>query len=293
MKYKTGSAFRRALEEHLRGHSLGSGLPLVRLRKLVAFDRLLARLQAASPEAWVLKGGFALQLRYGVSSRTTKDLDLLMRDSRLQAWNMLRQAAVTDLGDWFGYEVGSPQSEPTGDEFGGQRFSVRSLLDGRSFENFHVDVDSGDPIVERPEMLETPELLAFAGIAPFSFLTYPLTQQIAEKLLAYTRLAHGVDSTRVRDLVDILLIASRSRLDGRKLASAIQSTFAARSTHPMPSQLPRPPSKWASSFRSSARELGLEWSDLGAATEAAQVFLYPILIGESVAKWDPVAWSWS
>ena len=38
-------------------------MPLVRLRKLVAFDRFLARLALAQPDAWILKGGLALQLR--------------------------------------------------------------------------------------------------------------------------------------------------------------------------------------------------------------------------------------
>lgn len=293
MKYKSGSAFRRALEDRLRGQGLASGLPLIRLRKLVALDRLLARLIASSPSAWVLKGGFALQLRFGVRSRTTKDLDLVMLDPGSLAWDLMREAASTDVKDWFSFEIQRPQREPIEGRPGGERFPVRSLLDGRVFENFHVDVGAGDPIVEQPEILETSELLAFAGIAPVHFPTYPLTQQIAEKLHAYTRFHHSVENTRVRDLVDILLIASLSRLDGRKLAAAIQATFSARSTHPLPGQLPAPPSKWASSFRNSARELGLNWSDLGVATEATQVFLNPILMGENVARWDPAGWSWN
>jgi len=65
MKYATGSAFRRALETRLRTLSQREGVPLARLRKLVAFDRLLARLLQAEPETWVLKGGLALQLRLG------------------------------------------------------------------------------------------------------------------------------------------------------------------------------------------------------------------------------------
>ena len=63
MKYNSGSAFRRALEDRLRNQSLQSGVPLVRLRKMVAFDRFLARLIQSSPDEWVLKGGLALQLR--------------------------------------------------------------------------------------------------------------------------------------------------------------------------------------------------------------------------------------
>jgi hypothetical protein len=56
MKYPNGAAFRRALEDRLQQQSLRAHSPLVRLRKLVAFDRLLARLVADSPETWLLKG---------------------------------------------------------------------------------------------------------------------------------------------------------------------------------------------------------------------------------------------
>jgi len=65
VKYKTPAAFRRALEERLRRQSLETGQPLARLRKMVAFDRFLARLAKKAPQAWIVKGGFALQLRLG------------------------------------------------------------------------------------------------------------------------------------------------------------------------------------------------------------------------------------
>ena len=76
MKYKTAGAFRRALEERLREQSLKDGQSLTRLRKMVAFDRFLARLAKKEPEAWIVKGGFALQLRLGDRARTTKDIDV-------------------------------------------------------------------------------------------------------------------------------------------------------------------------------------------------------------------------
>ena len=292
MKYKSGSAFRRALEDRLRAQSRIGGLPLFRLRKLVVFDRLLARLNATNPDAWVLKGGFALQLHLGVRSRTTKDIDLLMRNSASPAWELLRQAGVTDLGDWFTFEFGRPQAEAL-DEQGGQRFPVHSLLDSRTFESFHVDVGTGDPILEAPEVLNTTDILAFADIDPVPFPTYPLTQQIAEKLHAYTRKYEGTERTRVRDLVDILLVASRSTFDADKLSAAIHATFEARATHALPAQLPEPPSKWATPFRRSSDELGLSWNDLDDATEAARNFIDHLLRGDNIGQWDPESWSWS
>lgn len=75
MRYATGSDFRRALEERLRVLSVDAGVPLSRLRKTVAFDRLLARLVSGAPEVWALKGGLALQVRLAGRSRTTKDVD--------------------------------------------------------------------------------------------------------------------------------------------------------------------------------------------------------------------------
>lgn len=50
MIYSTGAGFRRALEDRLRSQSLLTGAPLVRLRKLVVFDRFLARLTRDQPD---------------------------------------------------------------------------------------------------------------------------------------------------------------------------------------------------------------------------------------------------
>lgn len=103
MKYRSGGAFRRALETRLRNQSLESNVPLIRLRKMVAFDRLLARLMASQPELWVLKGGLALQLRLGERARTTKDIDLLFGEEPEKIYRRVREAAGLELGDWFAF----------------------------------------------------------------------------------------------------------------------------------------------------------------------------------------------
>jgi hypothetical protein len=80
-KYATAAAFRRALEDRLQDIAGKEGVDLQRLRRQVAFDRLLARLfQATQPRAlpWVLKGGYAMELRIK-AARATKDIDLTMR----------------------------------------------------------------------------------------------------------------------------------------------------------------------------------------------------------------------
>ena len=63
VRYKTDTDFRRALEERLRQRAEQEGEPLIRLRKRVVFERCMVRLQRSENSPWVLKGGFALELR--------------------------------------------------------------------------------------------------------------------------------------------------------------------------------------------------------------------------------------
>ncbi len=121
---------------------------------------------------------------------------------------------------------------------------------------------------------------------------YPLTQQVAEKVHAYTQPRVTGVGSRVKDLVDILLIAELRRMDGQALRQALEATFGKRETHALPSHLPDPPSTWATPFRRLAEETGLAYQTLTDAGEAAQRFLDPVLRGETIGMWDPVTWSW-
>ncbi len=291
MKYNSGAAFRRALEDRLRKQSFQSGVPLARMRKMIAFDRFLARLLVEQPEEWVVKGGLALQLRLGERARTTKDIDLLLLVQLQEIFPRLREAGVRDLADWFVFEVSSV-TRPTADEFGGNRYQLQSFLDGRIFESFHLDVGVGDPLVEPVEYLQTPNLLEFAGFLPTAVPCYPITQQIAEKLHAYTRTFQSGESSRVKDYVDILLLAGMGKIDSSRLRAAIDSTFLARQSHPLPTQLPEPPRNWERPFQRLAAEVRLEQSTLGEADAAMQEFLNSVLSGEIIGNWNPLHWSW-
>lgn len=68
-----------ALEQRLLTRSNESAISLDRLRRRVIFERIVARLHAADPGLWVLKGGMALEVRLGDGARLTKDIDLGLR----------------------------------------------------------------------------------------------------------------------------------------------------------------------------------------------------------------------
>jgi hypothetical protein len=292
VKYQSGRAFRQALEGRLKSLSRQSGLPLVRLRKMVAFERFLARLTIDQPGSWLLKGGLALQWRLGNLTRTTKDLDVLLTVPVQDVHQALVRAALRDIGDWFRFLVQQPPGAVSADAGVGLRLHVRSLLDGRPFEAFHIDVGLGDPVIEAPEELIAPPLLDFAGVGPTAVLCYPATQHIAEKVHAYTRPHPSGDSSRVKDLVDILLIAQSSAVDGLVLSKAVRATFEARGTHALPPSLPDAPTGWVAPFTRMVRDVGLRDIPLADAVEMARTFLDPTLRGEVEGRWDPETWSW-
>jgi Nucleotidyl transferase AbiEii toxin, Type IV TA system len=119
--YTTAGAFRRALEERLKKASQTDQMDLNRLRRQVSFDRLLARLFRENSVPWVLKGGYALELRFK-TARSTVDIDLTMgrvdgategSDVNQVVREMLQAAASLPLGDWFEYTIGSPMMDIT------------------------------------------------------------------------------------------------------------------------------------------------------------------------------------
>jgi hypothetical protein len=267
-------------------------MPLVHLRKLVAFDRFLIRLVHTQPDNWVLKGGYALQLRLGDRARTTKDIDLLAKEQENKIYPALQAAGFLDLGDWFSYEVAQAiESAIEGPSV--LRFRVRALLDNRTFESFHIDVGVGDPIIGSIDYLETPDLLSFANLEPVRIPCYPVNQQIAEKLHAYSRPRGSGPISRVKDFIDIMLLAELGEINKQELIAAIQATFDHASTHEIPSEISPPPKEWLRPYNNMAESLGLGEVSFDEAYIRLQKFLNPILSeDEANAIWLPLKWQW-
>ena len=268
-KYATAAAFRRALEDRLQDIAGKEGVDLQRLRRQVAFDRLPARLfQAGRPRAlpWVLKGGYAMELRIK-AARATKDIDLTMRTAsspgdkkddqkNLAVLEKLQKAAAFRGDDVFVYTIGEPISDLDAATYRGARFPVEARLDGRVFVGFHLDVGIGDAVMEPLEVIEGRDWLGFAGIARPSLYMIPCEQHFAEKLHAYTLPRTDAANTRVRDLVDMVLLIQPGTLTNEKVAEAIRVTFERCKTHALPNTLPVPPVEWQKPYEALARECG-------------------------------------
>lgn len=260
--YTDASAFRQALESRLNATAQKQGVDVQRLRRQVAFDRLLCRLFHLDNAPWLLKGGYAMELRLE-ESRTTRDIDLTSRRTiggrgKLQEriLRLLQDAAAEDLNDFFHFAIANPVKDLAGAPYGGARYPVEARMDGRIFARFHLDVATGDPVLDPVDAVRGHDWLDFAGMRTVPFPTISTEQQFAEKLHAYTLPRKDQVNMRFRDLLDMFLLV-RAGLDAERVRKAVVSIFERRATHQVPFTMPLPPEEWGSPFSELASECGV------------------------------------
>lgn len=264
----------RRLNQRINSASRSTGIPIPRLRNRIAFQRILARL--AADGGWILKGGFSLDMRLGLAARSTRDLDLwrlgTAMTSTLDLQDMLDVALENNLDDGFTFRVGLPRQPRLQDaEPSTWRVSIGVYLDGSLFTESTVDVvltlgvapDETEPMIIEP---------ALVG-APFTIGAIDPARHAAEKYHACVRIYAGDrPSTRVKDLVDLVLLIENSLLDDAKLSRALRRVFDERNQIRPPGALPeRPPADWAATFSSLAGETGAAITDVGQAWALASL----------------------
>jgi len=265
--YKTPADLRKALEARLKQQAEINGTDLGRLRRRALFDRIGARLAAGTPGRWVLKGGAALEFRLLDRARATKDLDLALRERDLTGAELrddLIETLAQDVdGDQFVFRVGRPQ-ELDSDAAGrpAWRFSVEGLLAGKLYAAIRLDVVQRMEELAETEQIELPGVLAFADIAPRMIEAVHRRQHFAEKLHALTRDYGARPNTRVKDLVDLVLLIEDGLDPDRELLSVASHVFSVRATHLLPLFIPDPPPSWGDIYPAQAAGLTQASTDL-------------------------------
>lgn len=275
MKYQSDENFRRALEDRLKLREREQREPLVRLRKRVIFERCLVRLQRKEQSTWILKGAFALELRLGQQARMTKDFDLgvdLGIDGQ-QEWSyadvaqLLRKDLTEQMDDRFTFLVHEKSEQDTiAPGVKAYRLMVETRLAGRTFEKIQVDIGVGDPLVPPFDELEGSDLLDFAGIPRPVIRATSRAQHLAEKVHALTRPFDDRINTRVKDLVDLMLLMDMGLPDPPVVKRTVEQIFSVRGTHAIPPTIGNPPATWVSSFTAMAMEIGLAQTNVKDAT---------------------------
>ena len=249
---------RTALEERLNRFSKENGIDLMRIRRHVAFDRILARIFSQNTEGIILKGGYAIELLLQ-NARTTMDIDIsvngtktgLLKNGQISNPDILQeflQERVSDSSeDFFEFIIGKSILDLENAPYGGYRFPVEARMAGRLFIKFEIDIAAGDAWIEPHETVQSKDWFGFAGITAPVIPVISKEQQFAEKVHTYT-LPRKTPNSRVKDLIDILLFINMKDIDIGKLHFAVNKTFQQRKTHALPAELPAPPPLWKTPF---------------------------------------------
>ncbi|MCO1578132.1 nucleotidyl transferase AbiEii/AbiGii toxin family protein [Crossiella sp. SN42] len=277
MQYRSAPDLRQALETRLKQQAERESTDLGRLRRRVVFDRVAARLAADDGAQWILKGGAVLEFRLRDRARATKDLDLAVADGAadgLAVRELLVEALEEDPdGDWFSCRIQAPV--PLAADAAGRgawRFSVEAWLAGKVFAAIRLDVAARGEELAATEQLRLPGLLGFADVPARSIEAVEPRQHFAEKLHALTRDYGGRPNTRVKDLVDLVLLIENGLPADRALVEVVRHVFTVRDTHPCPVAIPDPPPRWSSDYPVLAERLTETAADLAGALALVRGF---------------------
>lgn len=257
---KNPTDFRKSLEARLQNLASKTNQDLQRIRRKLAFERFLARIFDAENSSFALKGGYAMEIRF-TNARATKDMDLTCLH-RLESTNAsfaqiirqeLQEPANSDLNDFFTFEIGQAGMDLDGAPYGGARYSVSSFIDQRLFVRFQLDV-GGDALLDEIEYVEGSKWLEHYGIETPKIKMISVEQQLAEKYHAYSLPRDQRGNTRVKDLIDMILLTRLRPINIPIFKQILQKVFQVRGTHLLPKSFEAPPLQWKYVYENLAAE---------------------------------------
>ena len=195
---------------------------------------------------------------------------------------MIEALATDPDDDWFTFVVGRAE-QLQADQVGRAiwRYSVQSDLAGRQFGSLKLDVAPRVEELEPTERVPLHNELVFAGVRSRAVELIDINRHAAEKLHALTRTYGNRPSTRVRDLVDLVLLLENDHLDDDVCRAAIRTTFEQRGTHVPPSDLSEPPPAWTDTYSSLVTHLDVEADSLPKAFDLVRSWWIRLGLDES------------
>jgi hypothetical protein len=295
-EYRDGVALWSAAASRAKITAKETGVPSHALLRRFVFDRFLARVFHEPNSPWVLKGGTAVLARVR-DARTTKDVDLYHQTSSLDAALEDLRTALTEvrIDDHFRFVITKVEpslggSQPAVD---GCRVSVDAYCGAQKKDG--VDLVTGSMMTTDPEV-KVDTVLEVRGVAAAPMRLYPVVDHIADKLCA-TQAAYGDDGTkrssRVRDLVDLVVLARTQDIDGDELIAAIHAEWTHRSLPGQP--VFDPPHMWETQYARVARPVGAcaGITTFPAAVAFVTAFLAPALDGSAAGhRWSAATGAW-
>ncbi len=200
---------------------------------------------------FIVKGGTAMQLRFGITARATTDLDVVFR-GRVDQWIDQLDRAFIDR-TWNGFSV-NRKNDPVQIDIPGAgyqpwRVPLQIRYEGRDFGSITFEVAIDNTPADRHELIEPDGIvLAVFAIDPPGWIPcLDVPTQIAQKLHACTE-PIDTGNDRIRDIIDIWLLDTLLEPDElTELRVATIHTFHRRHKHTWPPTVHPSPS-WATDY---------------------------------------------
>lgn len=298
--YRDGTALWSAAVARARMTAKQRGVESASVLRGFVFDRFLARVFTPLDGPWVLKGGNAVLARVQ-GARATKDLDLLHEPDDLDAAvAALRRLLGIDLGDHFRFVVTKVDTSLGGTgqpDVDGYRVSIDAYCGAKKRGSFHVDLVTGSLMTDVADVAPSTAGLEVPGLSAPQVRLYPVVDHIADKLCAI-QATYGANldkpSSRVRDLVDLVVLARTQHVDGAALWHAIRGEWTHRGLPGQPEF--EPPAQWESGYPRIARDVRAcgPFTTFESAVGLVRTFLAPALDGTARGRgWSPETTTWS
>ena len=110
----------------------------------------------------------------------------------------------------------------------GYTVSYDVYLDAKKVHAVSVDLVSDQIECSATELIDPADRIAVSGIETVSYPLYPSERAVADKLCGIIERRIGRPSSRVKDLVDIVLCATTESFDNQKLSLALRRELKAR-----------------------------------------------------------------
>lgn len=260
-------------------------------------DRFLCRVFSEDEHSeWVLKGGSAMLARIPTTRRTL-DADLFEQGYDLdQSLEDLKRLASKDLHDFFTFTFESVTPIAQGDNqpyLDGYRVVFRMSLGTKELGNIHVDLVTHQGALRNVEVISPRNLPALSKeLESHQYRLYPVVNQIADKACAVVERINGRESTRIKDLVDLVILAKTQDCNAVDLTEALQSECRRR--HLLFPLVFRLPANWKTpQFRKTAAGTPARSYDLTDAEELVTRLLNaPIPDDTCPARWNHIMLKW-
>lgn len=269
----------QGLERWLTEWSVTEGVTAGRLRRRVGVVAVAAMLDGcrdtAGAHLFQVKGGSALELRFGAGARTSKDLDALYRGVIAEVPDVIAGALAAGWSG-FGGRVARAELIRTGQRVEPMRVNAKLTYRGRPYLELPIEVSAPEGrSAASPDAVQVRPLVEVGLAAPETVPCMSLRYQIAQKLHACTEpITDGRVNERVRDVADLLIIdeLAGATLDVAEVRDACVEVFELRARHPWPPALVAP-ELWTALWRRIVDEDDFPITDLGEALARARAFI--------------------